>query len=93
MHTHILHTHTRTHTQKRPWLTHHNLPAQCLHPGVMVDLADSDDEDCPFHPLENPVTTVTQGSLAECLFPGCCVNMPILHSDSKIFVCIETGHV
>lgn len=32
-------------------------PAQCLHPGVVVDLADSDDEDCQFHCLQEPVTT------------------------------------
>lgn len=40
-----------------------------------MDLADSDDEDCPFQPLEDPVTIVTQGGLAECLLAGWSVGM------------------
>lgn len=39
----------------------------------MVDLED--DQDSPFHPLENPVTMVTQ---AECLISGWSVGMLIL---------------
>ncbi|KAM7368047.1 hypothetical protein PAMP_014300 [Pampus punctatissimus] len=54
----------------------------CLHPGVVVDLADSDDEDCPFKPLEDPVTVETQGALAECLFAGWSVGMlSLIHFD------------
>ena len=67
--------HIYMHAQKHPCLTHHHLPTQCLHPGVVVDLADSDDEDCPFKPLEEPVTAETQGALAECLFAGWSVGM------------------
>lgn len=63
--------HSHTHTQqKHSLLIHHNLPTQCLHPGVVVDLED--DQDSPFHPLENPVTMVTQ---AECLISGWSVGM------------------
>lgn len=47
-------------------------PTQCLHPGVVKDLADSDDEDCPFKPLEEPVTIETKCALAECVFVGGC---------------------
>ncbi|KAK0153729.1 Clathrin coat assembly protein AP180 [Merluccius polli] len=35
----------------------------CLHPGVVVDLADSDDEDCPFTPLEDPSSSSILESL------------------------------
>ncbi|KAJ4929422.1 hypothetical protein JOQ06_005030, partial [Pogonophryne albipinna] len=35
----------------------------CLHPGVVVDLADSDDEDCPFTPLEDPAPSSILESL------------------------------
>ncbi|XP_028253095.1 clathrin coat assembly protein AP180-like isoform X3 [Parambassis ranga] len=35
----------------------------CLHPGVVVDLADSDDEDCPFKPLEDPAPSSILESL------------------------------
>ncbi|KAF3702744.1 Clathrin coat assembly protein AP180 [Channa argus] len=35
----------------------------CLHPGVVVDLADSDDEDCPFKPLEEPAPSSILESL------------------------------
>eukprot|EP00064_Thunnus_orientalis_P003786 superscaffoldBa00000323_g3797 len=48
---------------KHPCLTHHHLPTQCLHPGVVVDLADSDDEDCPFKPLEEPAPSSILESL------------------------------
>ncbi|TMS12281.1 Clathrin coat assembly protein AP180 [Larimichthys crocea] len=62
----------------------------CLHPGVVVDLADSDDEDCPFQPLEEPVTIVTQGALAECLLTGmeCRHVDPSLISDAQLCVCL-----
>ncbi|KAI3364384.1 hypothetical protein L3Q82_011183 [Scortum barcoo] len=36
---------------------------ECLHPGVVVDLADSDDEDCPFTPLEDPAPSSILESL------------------------------
>uniref|UniRef100_G3PJ07 Clathrin coat assembly protein AP180 n=1 Tax=Gasterosteus aculeatus aculeatus TaxID=481459 RepID=G3PJ07_GASAC len=35
----------------------------CLHPGVVVDLADSDEEDCPFTPLEDPAPSSILESL------------------------------
>lgn len=52
-----------THTQTHPWLTRHHLLTQCLHPGVVVDLADSDDQDSPFQPVESLVTIETRGSV------------------------------
>lgn len=52
---------TLTQTQPDACASPQYLPTQCLHPGVVVDLADSDDEDCPFTPLEDPVTTETKG--------------------------------
>lgn len=52
--------------------------SQCLHPGVVADLADSDNEDCPFNNCqeEGPVTVLTAESprlklsaLLCCFFP------------------------
>lgn len=82
MHMNATHPTCITHTHAKHTSTHVSpitiSLTQCLHPGVVVDLADSDDEDCPFKPLEDPVTTETQGALAECLFAGWSVSMLIL---------------
>lgn len=75
-----LHTHTNTHTQTHETHISHTTvsPTQCLHPGVVVDVADSDDEDCPFKPPEDSVTPETEGDLAERVFAKCSVSMMIL---------------
>lgn len=55
-----------------------------------MDLADSDDEDCPFTPLEDPVTTETRDAPAECLFTGWSVGMLSLieFQTHKLCVCV-----
>lgn len=65
-HTHMhIHSNTHTHRNSSAMVS----PAQCLHPGVVVDLADSDDEDCQFHSLQEPVTAALAG--CPCRVPVC----------------------
>lgn len=75
-----------THTQTHPWLTRHHLLTQCLHPGVVVDLADSDDQDSPFQPVESPVTIVTRGSVP--VFRMLCQSVALTQLSIHMFVCI-----
>lgn len=74
-----------THTQTHPWLTRHRLLTQCLHPGVVVDLADSDDQDSPFQPVESPVTIVTRGSVP--VFRMRCQRVALTQLSIPMIVC------
>lgn len=68
--------------------------SQCLHPRVVADLADSDNEDCPFKDCSNeePVTMVTDMGrnmhLSVLLLPACTEALPDWASH-KTLVCLH----